>query len=156
MVELDPPLPPLKRGEIRTRDFIKEARDCVGTPYRRGQARKGLGMDCVGLLIHLAREFDIPFRTEPYVQTPVGDSLLRELELYLNPVGLTEISDGDILCFWIRSPLTPTHVGIFDSQMLIHASELAGKVVRVSFEQKWRDRIAGIYRVRGMNGRLWN
>jgi len=135
---------------VTRKEFIGEARECVGTPYLVGQSRKGLGCDCVGLLMILAKRFDIRFRTEPYVQNPNGYGLIEELREYLDEVDVGDAVPGDILVFWVRTRRVPTHVGILDcDKYFIHASNDVG-VVRVCLDARWYERLIACFRVRGI------
>jgi len=39
--------------------IVSVARAAVGTPWRHQRRVAGLGLDCIGLLVHVARELDL-------------------------------------------------------------------------------------------------
>lgn len=134
----------------QTEAFLAEARDwaALETPYRKSHATKGQGCDCVGLLRGLATKFDLPCRQEPYAQDPVGDELIEELSHHLTRIPTEQTSPGDIIACWVANPAVTRHVLIVDlGGYIIHASALAGKVVRERCLARWLDRINAAFRV---------
>lgn len=112
--------------------IVDLAREWIGTPYIHHQSAKGLGCDCVGLLIGVARELGKEISIKNYLSTPVGDSLLKELEKHLLAIPVPTAKPGDILVFSIGWNGVPRHVGIKSDRGLIHADERARKVVEVN------------------------
>ena len=93
-------------------DVVAEARTWIGTPWHHAARLKGVGVDCVGLLIGVARElgivtsdFDIP----AYVQGPDG-TMLYWCNRYLTPIPGSELQPGDIVV--LVPDLLPQHMGI--------------------------------------------
>jgi len=104
------------------RRIVEIARTWIGTPWKHNQSAKGLGTDCVGLLLGIGKELGMfPERIPNYARIPQGDSLLRELEKYL--LFCSEYEDGDVLVF--RRMGVITHVGIVSdkkNKQIIHAT----------------------------------
>ena len=111
-------------------EFIQEARTWLGTPWQHHQKCKGVGVDCVMFLVACGEAFGIPYGiTENYYRTPVGDSLLRELDKNFNRISFNEVKPGDILVFKAVIKGNPTHVAFYTgNNRIIHADMRSKKV----------------------------
>ena len=69
-------------------DIVTQARTWIGTPYHHAAAVKGVGSDCTGLLIGVARELGIPVKAD--FNYRFGDDDLKRLQetigQYCDPV----------------------------------------------------------------------
>jgi cell wall-associated NlpC family hydrolase len=120
-------------------EVVSEARNWVGVPYRK-KGRTASGIDCLGLLVVVARVFNVP-HVDHHDYSDWPDPMyriLRELEKHLNPAPLTGPLPGTIGVFNQR--ILPAHVGIFSTlngvTHLIHAHLDEDRVL----EQPWRAR----------------
>ncbi|MFP3554246.1 NlpC/P60 family protein [Paraburkholderia sp. SIMBA_049] len=130
-------------------EFVAEARAWIGTPYRHQGRLKGIGVDCIGLVIGVAREvglFDLDVGA--YDKRPDGTLQMR-VEQYTTPKGLDEAQPGDLLLFhWDGMP---THVGILSEPLhLIHAFAVNRKVVEHRLDERWLAQIVGAYQIPGV------
>lgn len=118
-----------------TRDeVVAEARSWVGTPYRR-RGRTSSGIDCLGLLIVVARAFGVPHIDH----TDYGDwpdpqhRIMREFDQRLKLMSINGRLTGGIGVFNQRAMRLPAHVGIFTEKegvpALIHARIDVAEVV---------------------------
>lgn len=99
--------------------------------------RNRMGIDCVGLYVMIARNFDIPCHGDEvnYRRTPEGDGrlvkVLTEQMIIVQPP--LKLGMGVVL----RDNTQPCHVGIIGERYgelsLIHASVIKGKV----YEEPW-------------------
>jgi cell wall-associated NlpC family hydrolase len=115
-----------------TRDqVISEARSWIGTPWRhQGRSRKR-GVDCIGLLVVVARSFglNVEDRTD-YARDPTALHLLEHLrkQLVFVPPGANRL--GTVGVF--RQSVLPCHVGIlaqkYGQPSVIHARHGSGRV----------------------------
>jgi len=146
--------------------IVAEAREWVGTRFHHQGRKKGVGTDCIGLVLgvlHLAgarsRQRDeagnrIPFtvfdRTD-YAPDPNSERLKETLDAHLRAIPLDKIRAGDVLLFKIIQ--LPQHVGIVadhpcgEGLSLIHAYSPAGKVVEGTLNDSWLSRTIQAYRV---------
>lgn len=116
-------------------DVVRAARDCLGTPYHHQGRLPGVGLDCIGLLIHCGRatgrvapDFDIT----GYGRYPDGKLLLHYLREHMDPVDPADMRPGDALC--VAFERFPQHVGIVADYVhgglsMIHALGSANAVV---------------------------
>ncbi len=105
-------------------------------------------MDCVGLLICVAREIGLdhgyPDDVE-YKRVPEPTQMFSVLSKYLRQISWADRRDGDILymAFWRRAQ----HIAILDGDRIIHADEELGRVNRTRFDVRWKRHIAGVWRL---------
>lgn len=104
------------------------AREFIGVPWRY-RGRDTNGVDCVGLVVLIARRLNIPF--DDYLEYGRGQADVSLLQNFLRigvkiPVSNSQL--GDVLVFSERTQ--PGHCGIYSSQNdVIHCSVLRGKVL---------------------------
>lgn len=132
--------------------FIQHARSYIGTPFVH-QGRTRQGVDCVGFLIVVAREFNL---IDPdYDYTNYGKFndpkiLLRELDRFMIRKSIKERIEGDIVCFAL--PSFPCHVAICSNQnKIIHALNTRKKVVEHTLTSSWEKKICSCYEIPGVD-----
>src|SRR5258705_11857517 len=79
--------------------FITEALTWEGTPYRHQGRLKGVGVDCIGLLVGVAHALGLTdYDLTDYDKRPDG-SLRARMNEQLDPIPLNEAKAGDVLLF---------------------------------------------------------
>lgn len=141
--------------------IVTEARSWLDTPFAHQAILKGVGCDCRGLLMGVALALGIDgaeaANADPachqYARQPHADALCKACERYLDPIPLSAIEPGDVLMMTYRST-EPRHFGIVtcvDPLTMIHAfAAVAQKVTEHRLDDRWRARIVGAYRFRGL------
>ncbi len=119
-------------------EVVAQALTWLGTPFHHAQILKGVGVDCAGLVIGVARElglvapdFDVP----AYRKTPDG-SMLALCERYMTRISHAMMRAGDVVVVAIESD--PQHLCIlYDYRPhvfgIIHAacrSDRTGSVIQ--------------------------
>lgn len=138
----------------RVRRLLDAARACVGTPFVHQGRQRGLGLDCVGLLVAAAQAIEYPVADlRAYPPTPTPERLLEaRLALSLDPVQEPEeIEPGDVLAFALASrERLACHVGIADAggAFFLHAYLPARRVIRSRLDRRWRRRLHSVWRWR--------
>jgi cell wall-associated NlpC family hydrolase len=113
--------------------IVAAARSMLGAPYHHQGRDRALGLDCVGLLIEVAKEIGAAYhdlsgysgdgritadgRGHSLLRSELGTSLVEVIDV-------RQARDGDVLCFWIHRELVPHHVGIKAGDGMIHAAAL--------------------------------
>ena len=129
--------------------IVQEARKWVGTPFVHLGRRRGLGIDCAGLVLCIARDLGLADWLEAYStysRQPVGDEVLRACRERLQEK--QRIEPGDVIVF--RNPRSACHAAIASDKGIIHAHAGIGRVVETALDAKWRKRIAGIFSLPGV------
>lgn len=132
--------------------IIQIAREWLGTPFHHQGRVKGVGCDCIGLVIGVAEEAGIEISRHDernYSMLPDGKKLKAALDKYLMPIDIEDISGGDILLMKFNKQ--PQHVGIVvDAHCgglgIIHCYMKARGVVEHGLDDYWRKKIVACYR----------
>ena len=148
---------------VTHQQFVSEARKWLNTPFMHQGRRRGLGVDCVGLVLCVMRDLGLnswveleEYRT--YAAQPVGNAVLEACKSRLVEKPLAARQPGDLLVF--RVPIAATHIGIVSEHGIIHAlnsgrrfrglATLVGRVVEHSLDSRWLARVAGCFSIPGI------
>lgn len=128
---------------------VAEALTWLGTPYHHQGRLKGVGVDCIGLVIGVCHALKLTdYDITGYSKRPDG-SLKQTMATQLNVIQREHAKPGDILLFAFGS--VPVHVGLLiDQDTLIHAYSPNKKVVQNSLDARWRGLIAGAFHIPGV------
>ncbi len=143
-------LVPILRGDMVSRNqIVEQARSYLGVPFvHQGRSRRGL--DCVGLVIRVAKDFELSnYQEIAYDRRPDGRliSVLREHLVRKFPSDA--FLPGDVVAF--RLPKYPCHVAIYSGNgRIIHALAGNRKVVEHVIDQRWWDRVVEKYSIPGV------
>lgn len=140
---------------------VAEARGWTGTRWLHQGRMKGVGVDCINLVIGVGLDtglitqegldnFDNP-EYYRYGRSPNGELLLQGCDHFLDRVPMSDLKLGDILIF--KFVEEPQHFAIVTESTpiyIIHAFAHARKVVEHRFDQTWKDRVVACYRFRNI------
>jgi cell wall-associated NlpC family hydrolase len=135
-------------------EIVAAARSYVGTPFHHQGRLKGVGIDCAGLLIGVARDLGLPHQdVRDYPDIPDGRRIAALVESQMTRVDDPE--PGDAVLFWMETQTRhPQHLGILTPLLgglgLVHAYFPVRRTVEVSFTQEWRNRAVGYFRFPGI------
>lgn len=124
---------------------VTAAQGALGTPFHHQGRASGIGLDCIGLIVHAlkASGFEVADQTD-YGRKPESTRLIAALERH-GFRQVEKIAAGDVLVF--RITYAPQHVALAVSNArMVHAYAPAGRVVETEIGDSWRRRLAGIYR----------
>lgn len=132
--------------------IIAEARTWLGTPHVHQARIRGVGVDCIGLVVGVALALGLPsaeaFLASPYrtyAARPNVAALENACAAFLVPVAQRQA--GDIVLMHFVGE--PQHFGILTGgDYLIHAYAPARAVVEHRIDPKWRRRIMRAYAYR--------
>jgi len=139
-------------------EIVREARTWLGTSFHHQGRIKNVGCDCIGLVVGVVHELDIPsldgngklsqHDNTNYGRMPDGKSLKAQLDRFLNPISLKDIQPGDILL--LKFEKEPQHVAIISDYHgsglgMIHCYAQSRKVVEHRLDDLWKDRIISAY-----------
>lgn len=136
-------------------DIVAAARACFGLRFQH-QGRITAGIDCIGLLVLVARTLNVPHNDTATYKRFVRDG---ELHAGLLRAGLVEIpsaeaADGDVASFWYYREAVASHVGILAThegrRTLIHTNAEVRKVVEQGLDGFWGEKLVKVYRFPGV------
>ena len=130
---------------------MREALTWLGTPYRHQGFRKGVGCDCLGLVLGIWRAVlgGVPELPGPYApdwaEAGGEERFLTAVRRHFREKPADNIVPGDLLLFRWRPHLPAKHAGILAGpDRFIHAYQ--GNAVSLSaLVPQWRRRIAGVF-----------
>jgi NlpC/P60 family putative phage cell wall peptidase len=129
-------------------EIVAAARSWIGTPYRHQASLKGVGCDCLGLLVGVWREVTgetvgpLPPYTPDWAEANGRETLAEGLAEVLTAIDPKEAREGDIVLFRWRAHLPAKHCGILVApDRMVHAQEKAA-VSEVALSDWWRRRMA--------------
>jgi len=140
----------LSRDGTRAR-ALEIAQGWIGTPYRHQASRKGVGCDCLGLMLGIWRELygeAAPVRltySPDWAETSRGEPLLDALRQRCSALEKSDMRPGDIVAFRWQASAAAKHLALLAPESrIIHAYE--GHAVTASaFVPGWRRRVAGVF-----------
>lgn len=94
-------------------DVVACARSWLDTPYQHQARLKGVGVDCAGLVIGVARELGIvapDFDVQGYARQPDGSSLLQWCAQSMPEIRRDQMQRGDVVV--VAFDAAPGHLGI--------------------------------------------
>jgi uncharacterized protein YijF (DUF1287 family) len=139
---------------LETNEIVETARSYLGTKFHHQARLKHVGIDCVGLVICVARELNLidqTFDYTAYSRVPDGKILIHEMNNHLDEITRDEGKPGDIIC--VSFDKYPQHVGIIGNYRhgglsIIHASGKHGSVVETRLMYSQDMKYVGTYRFR--------
>lgn len=136
---------------------VSEARLWLGTRWCHQASLRGVGTDCIGLLVGVARalgieggaEFAADHGIKGYGRAPRVDLALAACERYLDPC--ENPVAGDIMYLRVHGSPYPHHFALLSSSdYMIHSWAQMRKVVENRIDTVWRSRIFRTYSYRGV------
>lgn len=142
-------------------EIVAEARTWLGTPYRHQARLKGVGVDCDGLIIGVARDLGIvapEFDVQGYARQPDGQTLLAYCREFMTEIPVASMQPGDVpvLCHPRTRGRVAGHMGILGDYLygglsLIHSEGNSHrKVVEHRLDGETRSRIVAAFRMPGV------
>lgn len=105
--------------------IVREARSWIDTPFQGQQSCKGVGCDCKGLVVGVARALDMPEAQSRWArivdyQSADGRLLIEGLAEMMDPVpDRASVQPGDLLLVLLRGK--PQHLAIYTGEnRMIH------------------------------------
>lgn len=116
-------------------EVVACARSWINTPYQHQARLKGIGADCLGLVIGVSREKKIvapDFDVQGYERQPDGKTMLRLCDQYMTPIPRHQMCAGHVVV--VAYDAAPGHMGIVGDYLngglsIIHALGITAKRV---------------------------
>ena len=139
-------------------EVCAQARLWIGTPFQHQQRARGVAVDCVGLIIGVARDLGLvaaDFDVNGYPRVPDGRSLTALCREHMRPIERAAMQAGDVI--EVAFDRDPQHLGVLVDYLhgglaMVHASQTSARVVehRLMFSQAMQFRAA--YALPGIEG----
>lgn len=112
-----------------------QAQQWIGTPFHHQARLRGVGVDCIGLIIGVARELQLiapDFDYGAYPRVPDGRTLLDVSRRYMTEIERDQMAPGCAIV--VAFEKDPQHFGILGRYRhgglsMIHAASVHGKVI---------------------------
>ncbi len=128
--------------------IVVEARTWLGTPFHHQGRAKGVGVDCAGVAVGVAKACGLEWAdARGYGRIPHRGLFSATIDAVTEPVELADVHPGDLMVFAWRDD--PQHVAIVSNAQplrIIHAWQQAGACVENGFDDTWRSRLTGCRR----------
>lgn len=137
--------------KVTGKDIYLAARKLIGTPYIHQGRKRGIGVDCIGVPIWIAKELGLgDFNKFNYPRLPDGSMQARISEVCSDCL----MEPGVLLVFRISS--VAQHCGIVSELQdgrygLIHAWDIAGRVAEHRLTKDWIKKVVGCYGLPGVS-----
>lgn len=122
----------------------------VDTQFLHEGRIPGLGLDCAGVLLALARDLRMrDVEVSSYGRHPNQERFRAETRKHLDPIQFSDLAPADVLTFDILG--REHHYGVvtaLNPVRFVHAYEPAGKVIEQLLDGIWCRRLRGCYRFR--------
>lgn len=136
--------------------IIDKVLEYIDTPFQHQGRVKGVGVDCVGLIICVATElnlFDVSNDSLNYKRIPDGKMLMLKAKENLKEISLNDIETGDILI--ITFDKDPQHFAFYykknDEEFIIHAYSKIKKVLIQRYDEYWKEKTQFSFRFKELN-----
>lgn len=128
--------------------IIEAARRWLGVRWKH-QGRTRSGIDCLGLIVLVAKELGIADTDEKtYSRRPDGKELLARFRHEMDEVMLNQIRPADVLMF--ADSLYPCHVGFVSEKHgqlhIIHAHATRRQVLEEKYAYEWPNKARKAFR----------
>ena len=133
--------------------IIETAREYVGTPFVHQARRKGVGVDCIGLIVGVGKELGLfDYDHTVYPRYSDGILLMKHMRKIFHHIPVDERQPGDVVIYWVNaSTKHPQHVGIMTDKGIIHTYDRVKRVVETHSHKHWDDRIVFAFQWPGVD-----
>ena len=136
--------------------IVAAARSALDTPFRHEGRDAGAGLDCAGLLVHVARAVGVePIDRAGYARLPTNGQIEETLQENVDAgifvrVPIPEMRAGDLFLMRFRNERASRHLGICAGDTMIHAWAVVRKVCEHRIDASWTASIVRVYRFVGV------
>lgn len=138
-------------------DIVAHARGWLGTPFHHQARLRGVGCDCLGLIVGVVNELELKdaqgtplaaYDEVTYSREPDGAYLIEKLVGLLDEVPVVDMQAGDLALFRVRE--NPQHLAILTDYEgtigMIHCFAQARRVVEHRLDDDWKSRLLKVFR----------
>ena len=136
--------------------IVAAARAAIDTPFVHQGRQAGVGLDCAGLLVHVASEIGVaPIDRSGYARMPGNGQIEEALQEHVDAgilvrVPMTDMRHGDLLLLRFGGEKAARHLAVCAGETMIHAWAMVGKVCEHRIDGVWKRCIVRVYRFSGV------
>lgn len=131
--------------------IVQAAKQTVGTAYHSMGRKVGVGLDCVGVVVHCAQAIQYPYvDCKRYSEKPGQKELFAYLDANFEEIELDKAQPGDILVFWFREKGVEQHLAMKSDLGMIHIYNTVGRVVEHGIDEFWQKRLLRAYQFKNV------
>lgn len=134
---------------VNVPELIEYSRTWLDTPWQHNQRCRGVGVDCVQLVVDIYQHAGLDIKNPPnYPRSPRLTTIEGQINSLAEFIEVDKMQPSDMLL--IRTGNIPHHLGIVMSEnSFIHAdnSTMVGRVIESPIDL-WSRRIVGVYRIK--------
>lgn len=137
---------------VTRNDIVEKAREYIDTPFVHQGRLKGKGIDCIGLIVGVAKELGLfEYDHKAYARYSDGTLLMQHMHTVYDLGDIADRQAGDVVIYWVsRQTRHPQHVGILTDNGIIHTYDRVGKVVETHTHERWTERMTHCFKWRGV------
>ncbi len=126
--------------------IIQAARSWIYTPYVHLGRCKGSGVDCIGLVVGVAKSMGFAYEDmRQYPRIPIHNIFGKELDRQAVKIPDDQALPGDMLAFSWRTDIH--HIGIMtDTDKMVHSYQVARMCLEHHINEEWTVLLKGVYR----------
>lgn len=126
-------------------ELLTYARTLIGTKFRHHGRIPGLALDCAGVVVSIAKEFQLNYEDKTgYGPNPSNGLLEEALDTQPCLMRVNDMQPGDVLLMHFGGE--PRHLAIYAGETIIHGYSDVGQVCEHRFSSLWRAKVTAIYR----------
>ena len=132
--------------------IIDKAREYIDTPFIHQARKKGIGVDCIGLIVGVGKELElIDYDHTVYHRYSDGNDLMFHMRKVFVEIDVKDRQPADVVIYWVDpSTKHPQHVGILTDIGIIHTYDRVKKVVETHSFPTWDARITHAFQWPGV------
>ena len=140
---------------ISRKEFIKAAREELGTPFHHQGRNPGVALDCLGLIAVTAiNRLGLPVKDYVKYRRRPNGTLLPRLRKTCIEIGIDEMQEADIYVFTHPRYKEPWHIGLrtwYQGTIgLLHACILNKKVIEQRLDTYPHGKLTHAFRIPGV------
>lgn len=128
--------------------IIKEALEWLGTPYKHESRLKGVGCDCIGLVIGVWEKvfgesipIDIPKYSPDWNDHKMDDPMVKQAARVMKRVPVNALKPSNVIVFRMNPNMAAKHCGILISDKQFIHSYSRSSVRLENMTQSWKRKI---------------
>ena len=133
---------------ITREQLVTEALTWVGTPFHHMARVKGVGADCVGVILGAAWAVGLEvWDVKRYARVPANGQFEAAVDAQTEAVELADVLPGDLMKFtWTTEPQHIAMVVSINPVRILHAYAQVGSCIVTDFDPMWQARFSGARR----------